>query len=126
MSYGMAWRCSAWFGAALRGRDNTIAGHKYRLDQAHRMITTVRVPFTNKGNAARDVRAFLAVKTGGEEGAPGEYIYEPVETVLANPVLTELVQRDMRREWQALKTKYDHFEEFRKMVASDMAVAAVA
>lgn len=51
-------------------------------------------------------------------------MYEPIDEIAANPFLTELVRRDMQREWKALYRRYSQFEEFRAMVSGDVVAAS--
>lgn len=98
--------------------DNAVAGHRYRLIQAHELIQSVKVSYTDRKGAHVDVRAFHAVKN--ESG----YEYKPVDEVTSDPVLTEIVRRDMEREWRQLKARYDRFKEFSEMVLQDLNPAA--
>lgn len=45
------------------------------------------------------------------------------EEVLADPLMTQIVLADMRREWMSLKAKYDSFTEFRELVLGDLEAA---
>lgn len=96
--------------------DDSVAGERWREQQAHELIRTVRVTYREASDAGpeKTVRGFHAIKR--ESG----YVYEPAEKVAANPVLTELVLMDMRREWQALQARYGHFQEFAEMVMGDL------
>jgi hypothetical protein len=66
----------------------------------------------------KTVRAYHAVRL--EEG----HVYEPAEKVAQDEFLSRLVLADMRREWAALKRRYDDFEEFWSMVRDEMPEAA--
>ncbi len=95
--------------------DDSVAGEKYRQQQAHDLIQVVRLTFTDRKGTERSVRAFHALR--GEDG----YSYEPAETVAADPVLSQVLLMDMQREWKSLQARYGHFSEFVRMVQEDVA-----
>ena len=98
--------------------DDVVAGEKWREVQAHRLITTVRVSYRRANDTEGDVRAFHAIRA--EDG----FQYKPVAEITADPILTELLRRDMEREWRSLKARYEMFEEFRELVVVDLGVVA--
>lgn len=100
--------------------DDSVAAHKYRLDQAHELITSIKITFRKAEDTEdRSVRAFHAVRDG--QG----FAYEPVEKVVHNPVIREVVLADMEREWRQLYQRYQTFTEFATMVQKDLEKAAV-
>lgn len=103
----------------LHGRfewDDTVAAEKYRLEQAHQLIRVARVSYVDNAGDSQSVRAYQPV------ARPGGYEYKRSEDIAADPLLTEIVLRDMRREWQTLKRRYERFEEFVAMVRGDVLV----
>lgn len=94
-----------------------VAAEKYRRQQAHELIRSVRVVYkpADEKNAAVLGRAYHAVRD--EE----EYAYEPAEKVAADPFLSKLVMADMEREWRALRRRYQHFAEFHTLIRADLA-----
>lgn len=91
--------------------DDSVAAHRYRLDQAHELITSIKITFRKaEDTQERSVRAFHAVRDG--KG----FAYEPVEKVVNNPVIREVVLADMEREWRQLYQRYKTFSEFTAMV----------
>lgn len=96
--------------------DNQVAGEAYRLDQARRLIRSVRVTYreADEREAARTVRAFHAVRD--EQGTA----YRPVEEIRDNPLLAKLVLQDMERQWKQLMRQYGHLDEFSRMVRGDL------
>jgi hypothetical protein len=84
--------------------DDSIAGHKYRLNQARELIRSVKVQPADDSTAS--LRAFVSVRAPSE---PSNYV--PVETV-DNPVTQAIVLRQMRREIEALRRRYEHLAEF--------------
>lgn len=102
--------------------DDAVAGEAWRREQAHQLIRSVRVvvrPATEDAPQL-EVRAFHAVRS--EAG----HVYEPTEKIATNPFLTELLMRDMEREWKQLRDRYSHFQEFIAMVQRDLSENLVA
>jgi hypothetical protein len=104
----------------LHGRfdwDDRSAGEAWRREQARQLIRSVRVVYREADDkeAAKSVRAFHAVRT--EVGS----VFEPVEKVVADEFLSQLILRDMQRDWLTLKRRYESFEEFWRMVRADAA-----
>jgi hypothetical protein len=99
--------------------DDAAAGEAWRRQQAHELIRSVRVVYreADDKNPEKSVRAFHAVRS------EKEHVYEPVEKVVADDFTRQLVLRDMEREWQALRRRYDQFAEFLEMVRRDVDAA---
>lgn len=98
--------------------DDAIAGDRYRLVQAQEMIRSVRVVYRKPTGKSRDdgtVRYWHAIR--GEDG----YSYEPADVVANDPVLTQILMMDMKREWKSLQARYGAFAEFVQMVRKDVA-----
>lgn len=100
--------------------DDKVAGEAYRRTQAHELIRSVRVVYreATETEDARSVRAFHAVKRDDE------HVYEPVDKVTGDDVMTQILLRDMKREWEQLKRRYGQFEEFLELVRGDVAEKA--
>ncbi len=94
---------------------DTSAAERWRLEQAHALITSVKVIY-KKGRQPRTVRAFHAIR--GDD--TNSFVYEPVEEVAASDFLTQLVRRDMQRGWKQLKARYGHFDDFVAMIREDV------
>lgn len=94
--------------------DDSVGGEKWRHHQAHDLITSVRVSYSDAKGKPRDIRQFHAVRQ--EQG----HAYEPVENILRDDVMTRILMADMEREWRALKKRFDQFSEFRSMVLRDV------
>jgi hypothetical protein len=95
--------------------DDTAAGEKWRRHQAHELITSVKVVYKDSGGQPQEVRKWHAIPR--ESG----HVYEPAEEIVQDPLTTKILLASMKREWQTLKKRYEHFEEFRKMVMDDLA-----
>lgn len=85
----------------------------YRL-RAHELIRSVMVSYRKPGKPSESVRAFHAVRD--DQG----YAYQPAEEVAADPFTRSLVLRDMERDWQQLRARYEQFAEFTEMVRRDL------
>jgi hypothetical protein len=95
------------------------AAEEYYRARAAELIRSVRIVYreATETEPQRTVRAFHAVATG--DGV----VYEPVERVVSDGLLRELVLRDMERDWKDLYRRYGHFQEFLELVNSTMAAA---
>jgi hypothetical protein len=100
--------------------DDATAAESWRREQAHELIRIARVVYrqADDNSEEKTVRAFHAVRN--DKG----YAYEPAEKVAADPFTARLVLNEMEREWQALKRRYQQFDEFLAMVRNDVEGAA--
>ena len=96
--------------------NDKVAGEAYRLDQARRLIRSVRVVYKEADDkeGARSIRAYHAIRD--EQGTS----YRPVEEVVENQIATKILLQDMQREWLQLKRRYGMFEEFLQLVRADL------
>lgn len=99
--------------------DNRVAGEAWRRQQAHEMIRSVRVVYreATDDEPERTVRQWHAVRS---DDVP-DHVYEPAEKVATDPVMREIVLRDMQREWKQLHDRYGAFAEFVDMVSTSLA-----
>jgi len=93
--------------------DDTVAAHKWRLEQAGQLL---RVTYRPDPEKPRDMRAFVAAR--GENAPTSEYI--PTEEALSDPLTAALVLRQMKRDWQIFKRRYDHMAEFANFIRSEI------
>lgn len=93
--------------------DDTVAGHKYRLVQAQEML---RVTF-KPSPEAHEIRAFWPIRG---EGARTDYV--PTEEVVQDPVSRQIMLRQMNREWESFKRRYEHMEEFATLISAEVRV----
>lgn len=103
---------------SFRFDDDATAAEMWRIDTARRLLQKLRVVY-KEGSArtgARSVRAYQAVPVEGQRA----HRFEPVEDVAADPVMRELVLREMEREWKQLKARYGHMQEFVALVLGDV------
>lgn len=115
--------CPVW--ESFHFDDDETMAERARLEVARQMIKSLRVVYrpAKKGTPERAVRAYHAVP---DDEGPEPYRYEPAEVVAADPVLRELVLRDMEREWKLLKSRYGHMVEFVALVQRDIGGEAAA
>ena len=107
-------------GSPLHSRfewNDAVAGEAFRRQQAGELIRRVKVAYAPSDEGAfKGVRAFHAIRTpdGGSN-------YVPIEEIVENPLLTELLRRDMERDWRALRQRWEDFDEFWSLVKGDLA-----
>lgn len=102
--------------------DDTLAAEKYRREQAHDLIRSVRVNYQSaRTDSTISIRAFHAVPRVDDAGRP-KYGYVPTETVINDPIISRLILADMERDWQTLRRRWEQFEEFWQLVGGDVRV----
>lgn len=97
--------------------DDAIAGEKYRQQQAHELIQTLKVGYSKPDGQRKDIRAFHAIRRDDE------FVYEPVETIADDPITKQILLRDMERDWKTLRKRYEHMREFLDLVRRDLDAA---
>lgn len=101
--------------------NDTEAAERYRRHQAHLLIKSVRINYTsNKTGDVISVRAFHAIR---QPEPPNTYAYKPTAVVIQDPMIMQLLRLQMRREWEAMKRRYEEHEEFWAMLVDDVRVA---
>lgn len=95
--------------------DNSVAGEKFRLAQAQRLITTVKVVYRAESGERKKVRQWQAVQAPTQD-----WSYKPSEEVASDDILTKIILADMKRDWENLKKRYDSFAEFAVMIRGDL------
>jgi hypothetical protein len=97
----------------LHGRfewDDAVAGENWRREQAHELIQSVRVTYRDSGGERRQVRQFHAVRREQET------VYEPLEVIAGDEMSKQILLREMERDWQTLRKRYQHVREFVEMI----------
>ncbi len=96
--------------------NNAKAGKDWRRVQAAQMIRTVKVTRNSEtSQASRMPREWHCVRD--ESG----HHYEPIDRILSDDFMGQLVLRDMERDWTQLKERYETFQEFWELVKRDAA-----
>lgn len=92
------------------------AAEAWYLQRAHDLITAYTVVYAagDDDNPVLRGRKYHAVRL--EDG----YVYKSTEDVAADPVISEIVLRDMEREWRQMHRRYGHFQEFVSLVRSTL------
>jgi hypothetical protein len=99
--------------------DDSVAGPLYRLEQAARIIRSVRVVVEREPERPPvSVRAFVAREEMGLAESPGEYV--PVAEVIASDLMRSAWFRQLEQDWQRLKARAAGSKEFADMVLSDL------
>ena len=99
--------------------DDSVAAEAWRKEQAHQLIVSVKVTYAKPDTDQRiELRQWHAVSS------PAGHVYEPLEKVSTDPLLRQLVLRDMEREWKQLHGRYASFAEFSEMVQRDLEEAS--
>lgn len=103
----------------LHGRfewDDETAGEKFRLHQARQLIRSVKIRVINEDDPGQnyEVRAYQAVRTSA-----GTTAYQSTLELASDPFMSRLVLASMQREWQALRERYEKFNEFWLLVNRD-------
>lgn len=96
-----------------RGRKD--AADAWYLHRAEELIRSVKVTYRSSDGARLDMRAFSPVRPE----QPG--VYDPLEVIADNPTMTAVLLARMEREWKDMKRRYDHFDEFWRMIQKDVA-----
>lgn len=94
---------------------DNVAGEKYRLGQAQRLITTVKVVYRTASGEPKKVRKWHAVPT-----LPKDWSYKPAEEVASDDMLSRIRLADMKRDWETFKKRYEDMAEFVAMIRSSL------
>jgi hypothetical protein len=99
--------------------DDSIAGPKYRLQQARELIRSVRVTYAvdNEGRE-KTVRAFSSIRT---PDAPSGRAYRPTDQIVLDPLQRMILLRQCEREWLQFKARYEHLAEFSEIISGSAA-----
>lgn len=95
--------------------DDGIAGEAYRRTQARELIRSVKISFRDSKGEPAKIRAFHAARWDGAASS-----YKPTDEVIEDPVTAGIVLADMRREWRAMRRRYESFSEFWEMVRDEI------
>lgn len=97
--------------------DDRVGGYQYRLIQARELIREARVSYRDSSGSTKSMREYYPVRAPDSPSPT----FEPVDEILQDEIATRILMADMKREWQALKRRYDRFDEFRQMILEDIA-----
>lgn len=95
--------------------DDAIAGEAHRIEQARRLIRSIRVEYKPTPRSdTRSVRAYWPDRTEPVG-------YRRTADIAGDPIGKEVMLAEMAREWRALKRRYEHMAEFVDLVLGDLA-----
>jgi len=97
--------------------DDNIAAEAHRRQQARLLIGTVLRDVRRPNGQPASIREFHSIR-GEDESDPS---YEPLDDIVADPLMTAILMATMKRDWLTLKRRYDRFAEFAKMILDDLA-----
>lgn len=95
--------------------DDAKAAEKHRLAQAGDLIRSVKVIYERGDGTEGKVRSYHSVRRDDT----GSRVYKTAESVAMDPVMTQVLLAEMRRDWSRMKERYARFEEFAALVAND-------
>lgn len=98
--------------------DDAVAGEAYRVEQARNLIRSVKIEREDK--TPSDLRAFVSIS---RPNTP-QREYVPTVEALEDPITRKLLLSEMRRDWETLRTRYQHMSEFADMIAASIEEAA--
>lgn len=101
--------------------DDTVAAEAHRRQQARQLIAMVVRDVRRPNGKASSIREFHSVRGDGPDP-----VYEPLDDIVADPVMTAVLLATMKREWLTLKRRYDRFAEFHQMILEDLGVERAA
>ena len=81
--------------------DNEKAAHKFRLEQARRLIRSIEIVIEDAKGKSVPMRAYYSVKD-----AEGQRNYEPMAFVFSSPDLADQVIQEAVSQLEAWKVKY--------------------
>lgn len=88
------------------------ASEQYYLDNAAKLIRSVRIRYADSDDGPRDVRAFVSVREPERVHAS----YEPVELVVADELSRRILLRQMEHDWKMFKRRWEWMSEFADIV----------
>jgi hypothetical protein len=97
-------------GAPLHDRfewDDSVAGEKYRQQQAADLIRSVKITMGRDEEGPKTIREWVSVTRPDRPRS-----YEPLAEVVENDLSLRLVLQEMERDIAALRRKYGHLKEY--------------
>ena len=100
--------------------DDSVAGEKYRIEQAGQLLRTIKVQFSKYYD--EPIRAFISINLLEieEEVEPGEStrVNRRVEQVMNNDVQRTYIMKQLQKELRSFERRLRRFEEFGEVVDS--------
>lgn len=98
--------------------DDSTAAAKYRLGQAQALVRSVKIKVVTD-NDTYSVRAWHALRNVGQDRTG----YVPDSEVQENPEQRKFLLQSFKRDWNAMKRRYEHVDEFWDVIRQDVPVA---
>lgn len=100
--------------------DNKIAGEKWRATQAAELIRSVRITYARADGTEGNVRQFHSVQHEEQQA------YDPIEEIVADPIATQILLRNMKRDWDVFRARYAHLSEFVDLIIAEQKAVKAA
>jgi len=89
----------------------TVAAELWYLERARDLIQRVRIKYVPQDDSGpMSIRAYHSVPTDNGR------VFESADRIAADPVMREIVLRQMDMEWRSFRGKYEHFQEFSELI----------
>lgn len=98
--------------------DDSVAAEKYRLTQGGELIRSIKLSYRDNRGDYKDIRQYHSFRS-----SEGGHSYEPVEKVANDPMLDRILKKDMEREWQSFRKRWEGYVEFSTMIKRDLDAA---
>lgn len=83
--------------------DDTVAGEKFRLVQAQKLITKVKVTYRAPSGEKQTVRRWHAVQAPTQD-----WSYKPLDVIATDDIATKILLADMKRDFEAFQRRYEN------------------
>ena len=95
--------------------DNGVAGHKYRVHQAEKLIRRIKIETVppSADDGPHYVRAFISNR---QAGIPNSNGYSPIEDVVRDDVSYQMLLRAFQRQVNELERRFGHLSEYREIM----------
>lgn len=81
--------------------DDSVAGEKFRLHQAQKLITKVKVVYRDVGGEKKRVRQYHAVQTASQD-----WSYRALDDIASDDIASKILLADMKRDFEAFQRRY--------------------
>jgi hypothetical protein len=98
--------------------DDEIAGESYRLVQARELIRSITITYTKKvgrHDVVRTIRTFMSLPDPETTRS-----YHPLEQIVGDPITTEILIAEAKRDLQYFKKRYEHLIDFIDLVRTEL------
>jgi len=98
--------------------DDESAAHSHRIAQARKLMSSVQVVYREgtETDPPQMIRYFHPVM----EGDSPSPVWRPIDEIVEDPIAIEVLLREAMRQWQALRRRYAHLNDFWQMIQEDI------